>query len=193
MKFAANVRAVARLALRRESRADAYYEIRRQILGEPALPINELRRILVVCHGNICRSPHAASLLRQVIPNSEVASAGLFAGDGKPADPTAIAVARGRGIRLEDHRSAPTGSTQIQWADVILVMEGRAAREVARRWPAANAKTRVLGHYLSRRPYAIPDPWGQPAEVFERVFAQLEEAVSRFALRVNASDNAPKS
>jgi protein-tyrosine phosphatase len=176
------IRGVARMVVRAESRADAYHELRRRILGEPSLPAGELQRFLVICHGNICRSPYAASILRQAIPSAEVVSTGLSAAEGDPTDETALATARRRGVGLEDHQSMPTTSRHIEWADAILVMEGRHAREAARRWSSSKPKTRVLGHYLSRPPFSIPDPWGQPPDVFDRVFDQLEEAVSRFAL-----------
>ncbi len=175
------IRGVAKLVLRGESRADAYHEIRRRILGEPSVPAGELRRFLVICHGNICRSPYAASILSQALPHVEVVSTGFSAAEGDPADETALATARRRGVGLEDHLSMPTTSQHIEWADAILVMEGRHAREAARRWSSSKCKTRVLGHYLSRPPFSIPDPWGQTPDVFDRVFDQLEEAVSRFA------------
>jgi len=187
LNLGAKIRGFARLALRSENRADAYHEMRRCILGEPNVPAGELRRFLVLCHGNICRSPYAASLLSQALPVGEVVSTGLFASGGDAADSTAVAVARDRGICLEGHHSASTSSGQVEWADVILVMEGRQAREAVRRWPSSKNKIRVLGHYLSRRPFSIQDPWGQPNEAFERAFDQLDEAVSRFALLVGRS------
>jgi protein-tyrosine phosphatase len=183
------IRGVARLVLRSESRADAYHEIRRRILGEPSVPAGELRRFLVICHGNICRSPYAASLLSQALPRAEVVSTGLSAAAGGPTDETALATARRRGVGLEDHQSMPTTSRHIEWADAILVMEGRHARDAARRWPSSKRKIRVLGHYLARPPFSISDPWDQPPDVFDRVFDRLEEAVSRFALLARGTIN----
>ena len=58
----------------------------------------------------------------------------------------AITVAENRGVRLEHHRSEPTDSRRIEWADVILVMEGRHERAIAKRWPKAKRKVRILGH-----------------------------------------------
>lgn len=49
--------------------------------------------ILVVCVGNICRSPTAERLLQRYHPELKVESAGLGALVGKGADPTAISVA----------------------------------------------------------------------------------------------------
>ena len=49
--------------------------------------------ILVVCVGNICRSPTAERLLQRYHPELKVESAGLGALVGKGADPTAISIA----------------------------------------------------------------------------------------------------
>ena len=57
--------------------------------------------ILVVCVGNICRSPTAERLLQRYHPELKVESAGLGALVGKGADPTAISVAAEHQLSLE--------------------------------------------------------------------------------------------
>ena len=52
--------------------------------------------ILVVCTGNICRSPMGERLLRQQLPGKQVSSAGIFGLEGHPAD----AVAQSPGIMV---------------------------------------------------------------------------------------------
>ena len=60
-------------------------------------------KILVVCVGNICRSPTAERLLKQLNPALTVSSAGLGALVGKGADPRAISVAQANNLSLENH------------------------------------------------------------------------------------------
>src|SRR6266700_3534397 len=64
------------------------------------------RTILVVCHGNICRSPFAAGLLARALgpAGTRVASAG-FVGPGRPAPAEGSIAAARRGIDLSRHRS----------------------------------------------------------------------------------------
>ena len=62
-------------------------------------------KILVVCVGNICRSPTGERVLQNLLPNKEVASAGIAAEKsrliGKPADDTAILIAAEMGLMLK--------------------------------------------------------------------------------------------
>ena len=66
-------------------------------------------KILVVCVGNICRSPTGERVLQQLLPNKNIASAGIAAEKsrliGKPADDTAILIAAEHGIDVENHQS----------------------------------------------------------------------------------------
>ncbi|TBT33551.1 low molecular weight phosphotyrosine protein phosphatase, partial [Vibrio parahaemolyticus] len=65
--------------------------------------------ILVVCVGNICRSPTGERLLQQLLPDKQISSAGIAVEKsrltGKPADETARLVASERGIYLLDHKA----------------------------------------------------------------------------------------
>jgi protein-tyrosine phosphatase len=173
------VKGAGRLALRPESRWDSLHEWRRRLGGEPALPPGPVRTLLVICHGNICRSPFGATLLASRLPGREVRSAGLGAGDGDPATDTARSVSRRWSLSLEDHRSRPMTGADAEWADLILGMEGRHATQVARRWPGARERVRLLGHFLAAPPYGIRDPWGESEGVFEGTFQRIEQAVER--------------
>ena len=59
------------------------------------------RHILVLCSGNICRSPIAAALLARHLPGKAIGSAGLAAPVGTPADPMAIEFAAALGSDLQ--------------------------------------------------------------------------------------------
>lgn len=60
--------------------------------------------ILVVCTGNICRSPIGEYILRRELPNKKIDSAGTGALVGKNADPKAIKIAAEHGIDLKEHK-----------------------------------------------------------------------------------------
>lgn len=57
--------------------------------------------ILVVCVGNICRSPTGERLLKRHLPEKEIASAGIGALVGKTADKSAISIAEKHQLSLE--------------------------------------------------------------------------------------------
>jgi protein-tyrosine-phosphatase len=180
------LRALARWARFAEVRQDARHELRRRLRGEPALPHGPIRRVLVLCHGNICRSPFAEVLLAARLPDCEVRSGGLHAGDANPADPSAIACAERMGVSLAAHRSTPVGPELLGWADLVLVMQGSHVAEIERRWPRFAGRVRLLGDYLSEPPHVLPDPYGHDAPVFDRVFARLRSAVEVLAARIDA-------
>lgn len=138
------------------------------------------RTILVVCHGNICRSPFAAGLLARALGPSGtlVASAGFVGpGRGAPADGT-IAAAR-RGIDLSSHRSQLLTPVLAAAAHLIVVMDVQQQRRVCERFGRVPSEVLVLGdldpHPIATR--AIHDPVDQPLEVFEESYARIERCV----------------
>ena len=87
--------------------------------------------ILVVCTGNICRSPIGERLLRQQLPGRQVTSAGIFGLEGRPADASAQAVALRHGLSLEGHVARRVTCSLLQQSDLILVMEPEHLRFIA--------------------------------------------------------------
>lgn len=179
-------RTLARLVRSAQARHDARHELERRLRGEPVLPAGRVDRVLVLCHGNICRSPFAEVLLGARLPALEVRSAGLHAGENDPADPFALACAARMGISLAAHRSARVDAERLAWADLILVMQGRHVAQIEREWPQFAGRVRVLGDFLPEPPYELPDPYGEPDPVFDRVFARLRLAVDQLAHRIEA-------
>jgi protein-tyrosine phosphatase len=105
-----------------------------------------------------------------------VRTAGLAAGIGNPAEPGACRVAMEFGVELADHASHPLTDEYVEWADLILAMQGRHSAAIRRRWPSAAHKVRLLGDFLESSPHAIEDPWGQEDAVFHSVFSRIVRA-----------------
>jgi protein-tyrosine phosphatase len=179
-------RALARFVLRAHVRHDALAEWRRRLAGEPALP-PKIDRVLVLCHGNVCRSPFAAALLARRLPQLEVRSAGLAARGGDAADALAARVARRFGVELDAHRTSALDEASAGWADLLLAMQGRHASELERRFRGSGPRVRLLGDFLESPPHAIEHPWGRDEAAFEAVFERIERAVERLASRIEAA------
>ncbi|MDU2882868.1 MAG: protein tyrosine phosphatase, partial [Enterobacter sp.] len=81
------------------------------------------KSLLVVCTGNVCRSPIGERLLRQHLPDRYIASAGIFGLEGCPADDSAQGVAWRHGISLDGHVARRLTRNLMQGSDLILVME----------------------------------------------------------------------
>jgi len=160
------------------------HEWRRRLAGEPPLPPPPIARVLVVCHGNICRSPFAATVLAGRIPALEVRSGGLAANDAAPADPTAVRVAARLGHDLSGHRSRALSRADLEDPHLVLVMEAAQAAAFRARAPKLARRVYLLGDFLATPPFDIADPWGCPEEVFERIFAQIDAALERLTQRL---------
>jgi len=182
-----SLRRVGRTLLIFEDRQNAIHEWRRARAGPPRLD-TPVRRVLVVCYGNICRSPFAAGLLARRLPGAEVHSAGLEAREGKAAEPGASRMALRHGIDMRAHAAHRMQADDVGWADLIIAMEGYQCARVRRRWPEGTAKTHLLGDFLERRPFLIADPYGQDDDTFATTFDRIAQGVEALASRVEAGD-----
>jgi protein-tyrosine-phosphatase len=76
----------------------------------------------------------------------------------------------------------------LDWADLIIAMEGYQCARVRRRWPEGAAKTHLLGDFFERRPFLIADPYGHDDETFATTFDRIAQGVEALASRVEAGD-----
>jgi len=111
-----------------------------------------MKSILIVCTGNICRSPMAEGILKRILSeknlnNIQVWSAGISAGSGYPASLNAIAVMAERGIDITSHQSQPITGPLISESDLILVMEEYHRDDILNFFPAEAGKVHLLKEY----------------------------------------------
>jgi len=140
-------------------------------------------RILVVCTGNICRSPVAEAMLRQALPGRQLSSAGLGALVGHGVEPTARSLAEADGLDVASHQARQLTSEMLQQADLVLVMSHGQRRAVGDIAPEALGKTMLIGRWLPDEP-EIPDPYRKSREVFEHVHGLLRAAAGEWARRL---------
>ena len=166
-------------------------------LVAPAVVPPDAKRILVLCDGNMCRSPFAALLLKAELERAGaghvvVESAGLHAGPADPAPPFAREAAAGLGVSLTAHRSQRVDQAMIAAADWILVMTLDQRRRLIALAPEARGRVELLGRFHPERMSSpeIPDPMTGDLAEFQRVYAQIAAAVRPLA-RVLAESTAP--
>ena len=87
-------------------------------------------KLLLVCTGNICRSPMAEAIARRLLASRgrddvTVASAGTAAQDGAPASEGAYLIALEHGLDLSAHRARQITTDLVADADLVLGMRDR--------------------------------------------------------------------
>lgn len=130
--------------------------------------------ILIVCTGNICRSPIGERFLRQALPNKRIDSAGTGALVDHNADSSAIKIAALNGLSLEGHKGRQFTSSLARNYDLILVMEKSHIEQIGRVAPEARGKTMLFGQWIGQR--EIPDPYRKSEEAFASVYQLIEQA-----------------
>ncbi|WP_163922352.1 low molecular weight phosphotyrosine protein phosphatase [Photobacterium sp. Alg240-V54] len=142
--------------------------------------------ILVVCVGNICRSPSGERILKAKLPHKEICSAGLATAKSglanKPADSMASTVAKLHGYSLDGHQAQQLSTELCRNADLILVMEKSHIDGVANIAPEARGKTMLFGQWIGQQ--NIPDPYRQSQEAFEHAYDLIEQAAEAWAKKL---------
>lgn len=140
-------------------------------------------RILIVCIGNICRSPMAEFLLAHQMPGTEVHSAGLAAMVGEPADSIAQELMRERGIDISAHRARQLTLEMVMEHDLVLAMENDHIQPVLDLYPYARGKVHLLGKWIDED---IPDPYRKPHEFFRHTLDIIDRSLSTWQIRLKA-------
>ena len=141
-----------------------------------------IRNILVVCIGNICRSPMAEGLLAQAVPDAQVSSVGLEAMAGLRADPIACELMAERGLSLDKHRARQISMDACQRADLILVMDRSQRRMVEERYLFAAGKVFRLCEFSDQD---VPDPYRAGRASFERALSLIEDGSRQWVQRIS--------
>ncbi len=138
--------------------------------------------VLVVCIGNICRSPLGERLLKTNLPGLTISSAGLGAMVGHRADETAATAAAEISVSLDGHvarqLTAEIGSAH----ELILVMEPHQKAELSRRFPQLSGRTMLFDQWAGAK--GIADPYRHPIEFHRTVRDQIVGAAEGWIKRL---------
>lgn len=156
-------------------------------------------RVLFVCMGNICRSPTAEAVFRQVVElegeglEVHIDSAGTHGYHvGDPPDPRTIAAARRRGIEMGHLRAREVSAEDFHAFDLLIAMDEANLAQLRRVEPRTHsAMVRLFMEYAPEAGHReVPDPYYGGAAGFEQVL-DLVEAASRGLLAELKGRGAP--
>lgn len=160
------------------------HTMRRRKAGEALRKRPRPKTVLVICYGNICRSPVAAALLRRELQplNIDVRSAGIV-GFNRPAPPEAVAAAGRHDVNLAEHRSALITADLARSADVIVAMEAGQIRHMCERFGRRPSDVFLLGDFDPNpvESRAIRDPIDQDHAVFATVYERIARCAREVA------------
>lgn len=160
-----------------------------------------MTRVLMVCMGNICRSPMAEGVLRKALADAgldrsvEVDSAGTHAYHiGSPPDPRAQQAVRRRGVEISDLRGRQVEDVDFERFDYILAMDADNYQRLIARAPAHHhGKVRRLLSFSRRFPNLdVVDPYYGGPQGFDENLDMIEDAVQGLIREITGDPTRPR-
>lgn len=150
-------------------------------------------QILVLCHGNICRSPLAERLFRTRFEERgrddiDVVSAGFVEREDRPSPDAAVEAAAEFGIDLSDHQSTHVTESLLTSSDLVLLMDAYNYTLFRRHYGDELHRACFLGVFTERDEYEISDPYDASLAEFERVYDEIATAITEFVDRIEDED-----
>ena len=138
--------------------------------------------ILVVCVGNICRSPMAEALLKQRYHHKNIDSAGVGALVGHSADPAALEIMAKQEIDITNHVAKQIDEGLAKKADLIFTMSDSQTKWIEERWPFCRGKTFKLGHWQDKD---IADPYKHEMSAFQTAYQDIVVSLEQWADKIS--------
>ncbi|WP_233451097.1 low molecular weight protein-tyrosine-phosphatase [Hanstruepera ponticola] len=146
-----------------------------------------MTKILMVCLGNICRSPLAEGILKSKLPNSKFKIDSAGTGNyhiGDLPDQRSIKVAKKYGLDITDQRGRQFSVNDFDDYDLIYVMDESNFENViklARNTHDIAKVNYILNEIYPNQNHSVPDPYTGGIQGFENTYKMLDEACEQIA------------
>ncbi len=134
-----------------------------------------IRRLVFVCHGNICRSAFAAAIAHSAGINAS--SFGLSTSSGESAHGPAIKAAAALGVDLTHHRTTTVEDYSAQPGDLLLAMETRQLRRISAHPKLAKMPRTLLGLYTDPSYPHLHDPYELDPNYMETCLNRIASSI----------------
>ncbi len=135
--------------------------------------LKSAKSVLVMCKGNICRSPFAEKVLLRAGLGGRVRSVGFYPVVGRRTPEAGVEAARRFGIELECHRSRVISDDDVAGSDLILIFDEEHRGWLEGRYPEHMGKVHYLGALEASGPLEIADPYGGDVERFAETYGRI--------------------
>lgn len=153
----------------------SYAELATGLAPTKAPAKRSVRRLVFVCHGNICRSAFAQAVAQR--EGFRTAGFGLSTTTGQPAHPPVSAEAARRGLPLDDHRTTALGDFAFEPGDLLLVMEVRQLKRLRANPSLTRLPRNLLGRFATPPVPHLHDPYMIDAAYLPTCLDRIERAV----------------
>ena len=146
-------------------------------------------KILMVCLGNICRSPLAEGIMRSKLSEDFIVDSAGTGGwhTGELPDKRSISTAKNRGLDITNQRARQFKKSDFDTFDYIFVMDNSNYKDVLALAPNDVAKSKVkliLNEIFPGENVDVPDPYYGGQDGFENVFDMLDQACEEIARKL---------
>ncbi len=144
----------------------------------------QFNKILIVCTGNICRSPIAEALFKAADGSKQISfrSAGTQALVGASADAKAQAVLARIGLSLAEHRARQISAELLAASDLILVADAVHRETILLQAPYLTGRVFKLAKF--RGDHNIDDPYRKSIDAFQRAVDEIDACVADWVQRL---------
>jgi protein-tyrosine phosphatase len=144
-----------------------------------------IQNVLVICVGNICRSPIGEALLavklKPQYPSMQISSAGLGALVNHPADPISLELMQARGIDISPHRARQATPEILFASELVLTMTTDQQEQIEQQYTSMRGRVHRIGKWSG---FDVPDPYRRPQIIFEQALSLIEQGIEEWYERV---------
>ncbi len=152
----------------------------------------QVKRLVFICQGNICRSPFAHYMALRNHAELPVVSFGLATTTGVSANPMAMDVGGDFGLDMTHHQATDISGFAIERGDLLIVMENRHINLLQPHIAGLEVQVCLLGLWCRPRFALLYDPFSHSRDYFSSCFSRIDRAVGNLLADYRQLDRADR-